>query len=60
MREGDQVNYPIEIEKCSPEVRIRLYSLVNALRGERPPLMEDILWFAAYCEVDAKEPTDAA
>jgi hypothetical protein len=47
-------HYPPEIEKCSPEARIRLYSLVNALRAEKPPEMDDILWLACYCEVDKK------
>lgn len=44
-------HYPPEIELCSPEVRLRLYALVNAVRESRSPDMEDIVFLAAYCEV---------
>ena len=46
--------YPPEIEKCSPEVRLRLYALTNAVRDSKPPDMDDIIFLAAYCETDAK------
>jgi rubredoxin len=35
----------------SDEVRLRLYSLLNSQRRGNPPLMEDIEWLAAYCEL---------
>lgn len=48
-------HYPPEIENCSPEVRLRLYSLVDRLRNRNPPDINDIIFLAVYCEVPPEE-----